>query len=202
MSLYNYFSSKPKQPTNTLPDPCGTLSQGSTTGTRGPYSRFSSEKKAEITRRAAEHGVASTVQYYAGKFYLLKESSIRMCRNAYIAELEKNKKDLKDDLIVKKLPEKKRGRPYLIGEKLEMQVRAYLQTLRANCGVINTSIAISCAEGIIMNEDSNLLACNGSHIILSKHWCKHLLSRMGFIKANTKAKITVEDFEAVKAVLN
>ena len=52
-----------------------------------------------------------------------------------------------------------------------------------------------------MNEDSNLLASNGGHIILSKHWGKHLLSHMGFVKgrANTKAKITVEDFEAVKA---
>ena len=94
------------------------LKQGSTTGTRGPYSRYSAEKRAEIARRAAEHGVASTVHYYAGKLSdPLKESSVRTWRNAYIAELEKNKKDLKDDLIVKKLPEKKRGRPYLIGDR-------------------------------------------------------------------------------------
>ena len=59
---------------------------------------------------------------------------------------------------------------------------AYLQTLRANGGVVNILIAIGCAEGIIMSKDSNLLACNGGHIILSKHWGKHLLSGMGFVK--------------------
>ena len=46
-----------------------------------------------------------------------------------------------------------------------------------------------------MNEDSNLLARNGGHIVLTKHWAKHLLGRMGFVKrrASTKAKVGVED---------
>ena len=67
--------------------------------------------------------------------------------------------------------------------------------------VANTSIAIGCTEGIVRNENSNLLACNGGHIVLTKHWGKHLLARMGFIKrrASTKSKVTVEDFEAIKA---
>ena len=113
-----------------------------------------------------EHGVASTVRYYVVKFPdLLKESSVHMWRNTYITELEKKKRESKDDLTINKLPEKKRGRPYLLGEKLEMQVRAYLQTLRANGAVVNTSIAIGCGEGIVMNEDINLLACNGGHIV-------------------------------------
>ena len=88
------------------------------------------------------------------------------------------------------MPEKKRGQPYLIGEKLDMQVRAYLKTLRANGAVVNTPIASGCAEGIILNEDSNRLASNGGHISLSKHWGKHLLSRMGFVtrRENTKLK--------------
>lgn len=79
-----------------------------------------------------------------------------------------------------------------------MQVRAYLKSLRASGAVVNTSIAIGCAEGILM---SNLLACNGGHITLNKHWGKNILSRMGFVKrkGNTKAKISVENFEVVKA---
>ena len=148
--------------------------------------------------------MASTVRYYAGKFpEELKESSVRTWKKLYIAELEKKKRNGKsgDDLTVKELVDKKRGRPYLLGEKLEMQTRAYLQTLRANGAVVNTSIAIGCAEGLVMNEDSNLLASNGGHIVLTKHWAKYLLGRMGFVKrrASTKAKVTVEDFEAVKA---
>ena len=97
----------------------------------------------------------------------MKEISIRTWRNTYITELEKKKRESKDDLTINKLPEKKRGRPYLLSKKLEMQDRAYLQTLRANGAVVNTSIAIGCAEGIVMNEDINLLARNGRHIVLT-----------------------------------
>ena len=79
-----------------------------------------------------------------------------------------------------------------------MQVREYLNALRA---VVNTAIAIACAEGIVSSKDSNLLSCNGGHISLSKHWGKYLLSHMGYVKrrASTKAKVTVQDFEEVKA---
>ena len=81
-----------------------------------------------------------------------------------------------------------------------MQVKAYLKALRANGAVINTAIAIGCAEGIIRNKDSNLLEANGGHIALTKSWAKHLLERMGFVerRASTKAKIDIDDFEAVK----
>ena len=66
-----------------------------------------------------------------------------------------------------------------------MQVRAYLGA------VVNTFIAIGCAEGIVMNEGSNLLARNGGHVVLTKRWAKHLLGRMGFVKrrGSTKAKV-------------
>ena len=82
-----------------------------------------------------------------------------------------------------------------------MQVRAYLTALRANGAVVNTAIAIECAEGIVKSKDSRLLASNGGHIVLSKHWGTHVLARMGFVKrrVSTKAKIEIENFEKVKA---
>ena len=53
---------------------------------------------------------------------------------------------------------------------------------------------------MVRNVDANLLACNGGGIILSKRWARGLLGRMGMVKrrASSKAKISVEDFEAVK----
>jgi len=44
-----------------------------------------------------------------------------------------------------------------------------------------------------MNSDANLSLNNGSHIDLTKHWAKYLLSCMGFVKrrTNTKAKIAL-----------
>ena len=98
MSLYRYFSAVDK--TSELPDPSGPLSKVVPSSsieaanskvsaalkldqekkTRGPCGRVSVEKKAKIGRRAAEHGVASTVCYYARKFPdPLKESSIHTC---------------------------------------------------------------------------------------------------------------------------
>ena len=77
------------------------------------------------------------------------------------------------------MPKRKRGRSFLLGEELEVQVREYLNALRANGAVVNTAIAIACAERIVRSKDSNLLSCNGGRIYLSKHWGKHLLSRMG-----------------------
>lgn len=57
------------------------------------------------------------------------------------------------------------------------------------------------AEGIIKNHDSNLLACNGGHISLTKYWAKSLLNRLGYVKrrSSTKAKVCVADFQKYKA---
>ncbi len=74
-----------------------------------------------------------------------------------------------------------------------MQVRAYLHALRDNGAVVNTAIAIGCAEGIVRNEYSNLLACNGGHIDLTTDWGKHLLNRMGFVKQNEATRSSVDD---------
>ena len=53
---------------------------------------------------------------------------------------------------------------------------------------------------MVRNVDANLLACNGRRIILSKPWARGLLGRMGMVKrrASSKAKISIENFEAVK----
>jgi len=64
---------------------------------------------------------------------------------------------------------------------LDRQVRVYLATLRDARGVVNTSIAISAATGIVRRHDSNLLAVNGGHIFLTKHWAKYLMERMGYV---------------------
>ena len=175
--------------------------QPSAGAVRGAYLKMSAEKKAEIGKRAAEHGVLATVHYYASKLPdPLKESSVRTWKNAYTAQLLRLRKEGKDSPMVKELPTKRRGHPFLLGDEVEIQVRAYLKVLRANVTVVNTTIAIGCAEGIIRNKDSNLLAANGGHIVLTKSCSKHLLERMGYVKrrASTKAKVNIDDFKAVE----
>lgn len=197
MALYRYFKSSAD---TVLPDPLGPLSKtvpstaivsaneevrqvlnaqqatqpGTTKVIRGHYSKFTAKQKAKIGKRAAEHGVAATVRYFDKTFPGLKESSVRTWRKSYRIEVRKRRREGSVNLSVESLPEKKRGHPLILGEELEMQVRAFLTTLREKGAVVNTAIAIGCAEGIVKSKDSNLLASNGGHIALSKHWGKHL----------------------------
>jgi len=54
-----------------------------------------------------------------------------------------------------------------------------LTALRDAGGVVNTSIAMEAANGIVRRYDSNLLAVNRGHIFLPKHWVQYLMERMG-----------------------
>ena len=151
-------------------------------GKRGHYEKFSPELRFEIGKRAAENGVAATMRFYAAKKMVLKASSVRDWKSAYIREIRSRRGDI---TALKRLPEKKRGRPLLLGEELDRQVRAYVTSLRSNGAVVNTAIVMSCAEGIIKNHDSNLLASNGGYILLTKDWGKSILHHMGFVKAQS-----------------
>ena len=85
------------------------------------YQKLSAEKKAEIGRRAAKHGVITTVRYYASKFpEPVKESSVRTWKNMYTKEKQRLRKEGKHSTTIDDLPSKKRGRPYLLGDDLEM----------------------------------------------------------------------------------
>lgn len=78
------------------------------------------------------------------------------------------------------LPEKRRGRPLLVGSEIEEKV---LNTIRHAGGIVNYHIAIA--------ADSNLLVENGGHIDINKDWPKQLLGRMNLVKQHmtTKAKV-------------
>ena len=89
------------------------------------------------------------------------------------------------------LPQGKVGHPLLLGETLDQQVQAYLHMLRDSGGVINTSIAIAAATGIVRKKDSNLFAANGGHIVLTNHWSQYLLQRMEYVKRKSTAKAKV-----------
>ena len=129
----------------------------------------------------------------------MRESTVRTWMNQYRSQL-KFKKQSGSEVSVKSLDNKKRGRPFLLGEELDRQVQAYIKCLRENGAVINTQIVMAVAEGIVKSHDSNLLKVNGDHITCSKSWAKSLLSRLGYVKrrASTKMKVLPSDFEACK----
>ena len=51
---------------------------------------------------------------------------------------------------------------------MDKEVQEYVKNLKEAGAVINSNIVRAAAEGIIKNHDSNLLQCNGDHIIITK----------------------------------
>ena len=101
---------------------------------------------------------------------------------------------------MRKLESARRGHPLLLGAVLDKEVQDYVKNLREAGAVINSAIVRAAAEGIVKNHDSNLLQCNGGHIVITKSWAKSFLDCIGFVKrrASTKAKVNPADFEAHK----
>ena len=62
------------------------------------------------------------------------------------------------------------------------QLQEYIKSLKEAKAVINSAILISAAEGIVKSHNSNLLEGNSGHIKCTKHWAKHSLNRLGYVK--------------------
>jgi len=169
---------------------------------RAPYLILTPAQRFQVGKRAAEHGVTATIRYYARKFkdLPLKESSVRRLKNEYQASLKIASADEPSSSGTQELVPRKTGRPLMLGEDLDKLVRHYLVELRDCGGVVNTRIAIAVGLGVVTYKDANLLAKYGGDVVLTKHWAKYLLQRMGMVKrrGNTKAKVTVENFEELK----
>ena len=76
----------------------------------------------------------------------------------------------------------------MLGEELDMQLKEYIKSLREAKAVINSSIVISAAEGIVKSHNSGLLESNGGHIKCTKHWAKHFLSHLGYVRERPPQK--------------
>ena len=218
-TLFKYFN-RTKAEGSSLPDPSGPLSEkvpatsieevnkeveasrNSNGGKRRcePYVIVTPEQKARVGRYAAENGTTNAIRRFSKDMPNLKESTVRGWKTVYLRELASKLEAGDEDTAVEWLPVKPKGRPLLLGPELDRQVQDYLISLREAGGVVNTLIAIAAATGIVRRHDSNLLAVNGGHIILTKHWAQYLLQRMGYVKrkASSKAKITVENLASLK----
>ena len=103
-------------------------------------------------------------------------------------------------MTIEKLPEKKTGRPLMLGEILDKEVPAYIQETRKVGGVMNARIAIVCATGILQIRNSNLLTVNGGHLLM-KEWACNILHCLGYVnqKSKSKAIVAPDDFTQLKS---
>ena len=168
---------------------------------RGEYEKYTIDQKLEMAKYAEGYGVMRAVRYFTQKFgKSVSESTLRTFRDKYRHELEV-KATIGDASPVSSLPEKPRGRPVLLG-KYDSEVMNYLLALKRAGGIVNPSIAVSTARGVLLAKDKTLLAEFGGQIDLTKHWAASILNRLNFEKGKAKGmppvKRQVENFESIK----
>ena len=78
--------------------------------------------------------------------------------------------------MVKSLPLKPQVRPVLLGVELDMAVQQYVQALRTAGGVVNTTIVIAAAMGIVSARDPTKFTSHGGHINITKTWAVSIRS--------------------------
>ena len=213
MALLRYLN-----PKDGLPDPKGSLSQSvpsraiaaaneevtrarSGVKKRGPYRRYTPEERMEIGRYACNHGITAAARYFTRRFQQsVRESTVQYIKKEYIASL-RQKRASPDESDLTVLPQKKRGRPVLLGQELDSKVQAYLKKVREGGGAVSARIAMAAAKGILLSCDKSMLEEYGGSVRLNRYWAHSLLKRMKFVqrKATTaKGKHTITNFSELK----
>ena len=127
--------------------------EGSRQRSRGSYMKFTPEQKAHFARYALESENKRAIMKYSKWWGVdLKESTVRTWKTKYTEGLRKRK-----PLPIKALPDRKQGRPLLLGDELDTAVQAYVESIRKLGGVVNTAIVLGGAEAIIADRDRTLL---------------------------------------------
>ena len=173
---------------------------------RGPYLSFTPEEKAKVAEYVSTHGVRAALRHYNQKNGKeLKENTVRDWVKAYKKELHSKRKLMVAEndselAAVTALPERKRDRPLLVGNKVDAEIQTIVKGVHDSGAVINTAIVTGIAKGVLDKRDMSLLSENGGPIDPGKNLAKSLLYRMGFVKrrGNTKAKVTVDHCDELK----
>ena len=169
---------------------------------RGEYIKITAKDRAVIGEYAAKNGIAAAIRHFKrnGQFPSLKETSVRGWKNAYCKELLSQSSRKRGPVEIVELPQKRRGRPLLLGDELEQEVKIFIKAARERGTVVNTETVMGTARGVVISHDANLLLENGGYINITKDWAQRLLQRMNLVKrkGTTKIKVLPSDFEKLK----
>lgn len=142
---------------------------------RGQYKFYTPEMRYNIGKHAAEYGNKSATQKFSTPEKKLSESTVRGMKKKYYEQLNAQKKRKVDDTNFddsdneQVLTPKKRGRKVMLGEDLDKLVQQYITGIRKTGGIINTSIVMAAAKGIVTSKNRLLLFENGGHIEITRY---------------------------------
>ena len=140
---------------------------------RGLYRKYTSKERTNIGKFGAENGVQATVRKYSRVFHKpVNESTVRHFKRAYLMERARKRRAGDDDLTVEALAHRKRGRPLLVGSNMDSFIQKYILKVRESKGVVNTSIVIAGARGLLKRMDRTLFA----EYTLARGWVGKVLT--------------------------
>ena len=100
----------------------------------------------------------------------LSESTVQSLKKSYISARDAKKRKLDEDITLESLPPKKRGRPLLLSESIDKQVQAYVKNPQEQGCIVNTTLVIAAARGILKKCDPSLAKSNENREMLTKSW--------------------------------
>ena len=151
---------------------------------REQYNVYTAKERAQISKYAAENDPASAVRQFSKVFGRnLPETTARRLKAEYLVVLKSvaAKGGEKGAVHVASLPKMAVERPLLLGKDLDICVQDYINALRKVGRVVNTTIAMAAANGIIAARNPALLVQHGGHLEITKAWAKSLFQRMGYV---------------------
>lgn len=158
------------------------------------YGQYSPETRLKIARYCIDNGPAKTSRHFSDILGRpVNESTVRNMKKSYLSS--PHKEQLKTEM-----PRSPRGRPTLLSQPIDELVQEYVRSLRKSGGVVNASIIIAGATGIVEHKERSLLKVNGGTLDLTKDWARSIMRRMGLSKRKgTKGVKTLpDDFETIK----
>uniref|UniRef100_A0A1X7ULT7 Uncharacterized protein n=1 Tax=Amphimedon queenslandica TaxID=400682 RepID=A0A1X7ULT7_AMPQE len=121
---------------------------------RGHYFSYTAKQRAEIGKYASLNGTQAAKIKYSRELQITIESTVRKFKKLYKVELAKSRINI-NSLPVTELSLKKRGRPLLLGDRLDEMVKRYIADTRKVGGTIGIDTVRAGARGILLNLDQN-----------------------------------------------
>ena len=114
---------------------------------RGSHQAYSDKDRFLIGKDASIYGPSSATRKWNKTYPNLNETTVRGFRKRYEAQIKDvhSKKKSPKKVIVNNL----RGRPCLLGDKINPLVQIYLKATRYKGGVVNSLLAIATAKALL-----------------------------------------------------
>jgi hypothetical protein len=145
---------------------------------RKSYNSVPEDVKAKIGKYAAENGISKAISHFKGKVDVdLKMQSVFNWKKIYLNHLQKPETE-----------NTTRGRPVLLGSKIDTEIQQHIIEMRKEGAVVSHSVVNAVIRVYLKKHDLVRYTIEGEKLLANRSLAQSLLRRMGFVKRKgTKA---------------